>query len=163
MGLFQLSFSSGVPVHPASIRWVAQWYPSVHWVIQWHSSGIPVYTGPASVHWPRVRDMLKRWPFYMPSFPAMIFENDFSRHPFSVKWNHFLAIIYPCGNGQWFIPLRYRLLISRLKSFHQSDMRFIVIIYCTAICSVEFINIRKVIPYRFEKLLPVKCLSIRLC
>ena len=41
VGLFQISFSSGVPVHPASIRWVAQWYPSVHWVNQWHSS----------VHW----------------------------------------------------------------------------------------------------------------
>ena len=54
-GLFQLSFSSGVPVYPASIRWVAQWYPSVHWVNQWHSIGIPVYTGPASVHWVRVR------------------------------------------------------------------------------------------------------------
>ena len=56
VGLFQLSFSSGVPVYPACIRWVAQWYPSVHWVNQWHSSGIPVYTGPASVHWLRVRD-----------------------------------------------------------------------------------------------------------
>ena len=55
VGPFQLSFSSGVPVYPASIRWVAQWYPSVHWVIQWHSSGISVYTGPASVHWLRVR------------------------------------------------------------------------------------------------------------
>ena len=54
-GLFQLSFSSGVAVYPASFRWVAQWYPSVHWVNQWHSSGIPVYTGPASVHWLRVR------------------------------------------------------------------------------------------------------------
>ena len=54
-GLFQLSFSSGVPVYPASNRWVAQWYPSVHWGNQWHSSGIPVYTGPASVHWLRVR------------------------------------------------------------------------------------------------------------
>ena len=32
-----------------------QWYSSVHWVNQWHSSGIPVYTGPASVHWLRVR------------------------------------------------------------------------------------------------------------
>ena len=57
-GLFQLSFSSGVPVYPASIRWVAQWYPSVHWVNQWHSSGIPVYTGPASVHWLRVRECI---------------------------------------------------------------------------------------------------------
>ena len=51
VGLFQLSFSSDVPVYPASIRWVAQWYPSVHWVNQWHSSGIPMYTGPVSVHW----------------------------------------------------------------------------------------------------------------
>ena len=41
VGLFQLSFSSGVPVYPTSNRWVAQWYPSVHWVNQWHSS----------VHW----------------------------------------------------------------------------------------------------------------
>ena len=57
VGQFQLSFSSGVPVYPASIRWVAQWYPSVHWVNHWHSSGIPVYTGPASVHWLRVRDV----------------------------------------------------------------------------------------------------------
>ena len=57
-GLFQLSFSSGVPVYPASIRLVAQWYPSVHWVNQWHCSGIPVYTGPASVHWLRVRVVL---------------------------------------------------------------------------------------------------------
>ena len=40
---------------PCCIRWVAQWYPSVHWVNQWHSSGIPVYTGRASVHWLRVR------------------------------------------------------------------------------------------------------------
>ena len=39
--LFQLSFSSGVPVYPASIRLVAQLYPSVHWVNQWHSG----------VHW----------------------------------------------------------------------------------------------------------------
>ena len=43
-------------MYHASIRWVAQWCPSVHWVKQWHSSGIPVYTGPASVHWRRVRD-----------------------------------------------------------------------------------------------------------
>ena len=49
VGLFQLSFSSGVPVYPASIRWVTQWYPSVHWVNQLHSSGIPVYTGPAFI------------------------------------------------------------------------------------------------------------------
>ena len=49
------SFFRCVPVYPASIRWVAQWYPSVHWVNQWHSSGIPVYTGPSSVHWLRVR------------------------------------------------------------------------------------------------------------
>ena len=54
-GLFQLSFSSGVPVYPASIRWVTQWYPSVHWVNQWHSSGIPVYTEPANLHCLRVR------------------------------------------------------------------------------------------------------------
>ena len=32
-------------MYPAIIRWVAQW----------HSSGPPVYTGPASVHWLRVR------------------------------------------------------------------------------------------------------------
>ena len=56
VGLFQLSFSNGVPAYPASIHWVAQWYPSVHWFNQWHSSAIPVYTGPASVHWLRVRD-----------------------------------------------------------------------------------------------------------
>ena len=55
VGLFQLSFSSCVPVYPASIRCVAQLYPSVHWVNQWHSSGIPVYTGPASVYWLSVR------------------------------------------------------------------------------------------------------------
>ena len=42
-------------MYPASIRWVAQWYPSVHWFNQWHASGIPVYTGPHSVHWLRVR------------------------------------------------------------------------------------------------------------
>ena len=48
-------FSSATTVYPASIRWVAQWYPSVHWVNQWHSSGIPVYNGPASVHWLRVK------------------------------------------------------------------------------------------------------------
>ena len=54
--LSQLSFSNGVPVYPASIRWVAQRYPSVHWVNQWHSSGISVYTGPASVHWLRIRE-----------------------------------------------------------------------------------------------------------
>ena len=59
MGLLQLSFSSGVPGYPASIRWVAQWYPSVHWVNQLHSSGIPLYTGPASVHWLRVRVWIK--------------------------------------------------------------------------------------------------------
>ena len=41
VGQFQLSFSRGVPVYPANICWVAQWYPSVHWVNQWHSS----------VHW----------------------------------------------------------------------------------------------------------------
>ena len=41
VGQFQLSFISGVPVYPANIRRVAQWYPSVHWVNQWHSS----------VHW----------------------------------------------------------------------------------------------------------------
>ena len=58
--LFQLSFSSGVPVYPASIRWVAQRYPSVYWVNQWYSSGFPVYTGPASVHWLRVREMSSR-------------------------------------------------------------------------------------------------------
>ena len=44
-------------MYPASIRWVAQWYPSVHWVNQWYYSGIPVYTGPASVHWLRVREL----------------------------------------------------------------------------------------------------------
>ena len=32
-----------------------QWCYSVHWVNQWHCSGIPVYTGPTSVHWLRVR------------------------------------------------------------------------------------------------------------
>ena len=58
VGLFQLSFSNGVPVYPGSIRWVAQRYPSVHWVNQWHSSSIPVYTGPASVHWLRVSEVL---------------------------------------------------------------------------------------------------------
>ena len=41
VGLLQVSFSSGVPVYPAGIRWVAQWYPSVHWVNQCHSN----------VHW----------------------------------------------------------------------------------------------------------------
>ena len=41
VGLFQLSFSSGVLVYPASIRWVAHWYPSAQRVNQWHSS----------VHW----------------------------------------------------------------------------------------------------------------
>ena len=56
--LSQLRFSSGVPVYPTSIHWVAQWYPSVHWVHQWHSGGIPVNTGPASVHWLRVRDSI---------------------------------------------------------------------------------------------------------
>ena len=40
MGLFQLSFSSGIPVYTGS------------------TSGIPVYTGPASVHWLRVRGSL---------------------------------------------------------------------------------------------------------
>ena len=39
VGLFQLSFSSGVPVYTGS------------------TSGNPVYTGPASVHWLRVRDI----------------------------------------------------------------------------------------------------------
>ena len=42
-------------MYPASIRWVAQCYPSVHWVNQRHSNHIPVYTAPASVHWFRVR------------------------------------------------------------------------------------------------------------
>ena len=56
-GLFQLSFSNGVPVYPASILWVAQWYPSVHWINQRYSSGIPVYTWPASVHWLWVRGL----------------------------------------------------------------------------------------------------------
>ena len=60
VGLFQLSFSNGVPVYPANIRRVAQWYPSVHWVNQWHSSGIPVYTGPTNVHWLRVGEQLHR-------------------------------------------------------------------------------------------------------
>ena len=55
VGQFQLSFCSGVPVHPPSIRWVTQWYLSVHWIIQWHFSGIPVYTGRARVHWLMVR------------------------------------------------------------------------------------------------------------
>ena len=66
VGLFQLSFSFGVPVYPASIHLTAQWYPSVHWVNQWHSSGIPLYTGPASVHWLRVRDdiLLSIWCIY---------------------------------------------------------------------------------------------------
>ena len=58
VGLFQLNLSSGVPVYPTRIRSVAQWYPSVHWVNQWHFSGIPVYTGPASVHWLRVREVM---------------------------------------------------------------------------------------------------------
>ena len=60
--------SSGVPVYAVKVRVspVAfqcravstkffQWCSSVHWVNQWHSSGIAVYTGPASVHWLRVR------------------------------------------------------------------------------------------------------------
>ena len=51
VGLFQLSFF--------------QWCSSVHWVIQWHSSGIPVYTGPASVHWLRVRDETVPSPDYL--------------------------------------------------------------------------------------------------
>ena len=56
---FQIRFSSGVPVYHGSIRLVVQWYPSVHWVNQWHSSGIPMYTGPASVRWLRVREPRK--------------------------------------------------------------------------------------------------------
>ena len=55
VGQFSLGFSNGVPVYPASIRWVVQWYPSVHLVNQWYSSGIPVYTGTASVQWLKVR------------------------------------------------------------------------------------------------------------
>ena len=51
VGQFQLSFSSV----PCNIRRVTQWYPSVHGVNQWYSSGIPVYTRPASVHWLGVR------------------------------------------------------------------------------------------------------------
>ena len=35
-----------------NIRSVAQWYPSVN---QWYSNGITVYTGPASVHWLRIK------------------------------------------------------------------------------------------------------------
>ena len=58
LGQFQLSFSCGVPVYPANTRWVTQLYPSVHWVNQWHSRGIPMYTGPASVHWLRVMAMV---------------------------------------------------------------------------------------------------------
>ena len=38
VGQLQLSLSSGLPVYPASIRWVAQRFPSVHWFNQWHSS-----------------------------------------------------------------------------------------------------------------------------
>ena len=51
-------------MYPASIRWVAQWYSSVHWINQWHSRDIPVHTGPASVHWLRVREQLLNslWP-----------------------------------------------------------------------------------------------------
>ena len=61
-GSFNKVFSSGVPVYIASIRMVAQRYPSVHRVNQWHSSAIPVYIGPASVHWLRVLEDLKsRW------------------------------------------------------------------------------------------------------
>ena len=53
-------FSSGVPVYPVNNSWFAQLYPSVHWVNQWHSNVIPVYTGPASVHWLRAR-ILAAW------------------------------------------------------------------------------------------------------
>ena len=51
-------FSSGIPVYLASIRWVVRGYPSVHWLKQWYSSGIPMYTGPASVHWLMVREVI---------------------------------------------------------------------------------------------------------
>ena len=50
-----LSFSSGVPVYPANIHWVVQWYRSIHWVNQWHSSGIPVHNGPVSAQCKVVR------------------------------------------------------------------------------------------------------------
>ena len=43
-----------LPMFSASVRWVTKWYPSVHWVNQWHSSGILIYTGPASALWRRV-------------------------------------------------------------------------------------------------------------
>ena len=80
MELFQLSFSNGVPVYLASIRWVAQWYPSVHWVNQWHSSGTPVYTGQASEHWLRVRDWKKVWKrnvLYMMQLPFRLWKYPF--------------------------------------------------------------------------------------
>ena len=101
VGLFQISFSNGVPVYPAGIHWVAQWYPSVHWVNQWHSSGIPVYTGPASVHWLRVREVTNR--AMVPSQAApivnVIIENTFEsncnqNYSLLMKKVHFWNIVH---------------------------------------------------------------------
>ena len=45
VGLFQISFASGVPVYPASIRCVAQWYPSGIPLAFQCTLDQPVYTG----------------------------------------------------------------------------------------------------------------------
>ena len=69
VGQFQLNFSIVFPVQvkivkvsPVAFQRGAvsnkffQWCSSIHWVNQWHSSGIRVYTGPASVHWLSILD-----------------------------------------------------------------------------------------------------------
>ena len=76
VGKFQLSFSSGIPVYMylQVVTYVTQWYPSVHCVNQLHSSGIPVYIGPASGQWLSVR----------PASPTGDF--DYIDHPIVEMW-----------------------------------------------------------------------------
>ena len=56
-GQVSTKFSHWYSRVPYNIRWVAQWCSSIHYANRWHCSGIPVYTGPVSVHWLRARDM----------------------------------------------------------------------------------------------------------
>ena len=97
---------------PSNIRWVIQWYSTEHWVNHWHSSGIPVYSGPASVHWLRLRG------------------SELGRFRGKCKWRHLHTFYsYPWSkmegyeHGPMYLKVwRTQTQISCWKQFHYNDL-----------------------------------------
>ena len=140
VGLFQLSLSSGVPVHPASIRWVTQWYPSVHWANQWHSSGIPVYTGPASVHLLRVRAVVKSVCVRVSCCGAVV-----KRRVYNIYVNFILqSFVFwtrnckNCSMGETnaLFPIKYHRYAFGIKPVNYRDKIWFILAACNVILSV---------------------------